>query len=192
MKKITLTDLVTQQDLRPTDVVLDCGGYEGKYTEQIIDKVSKVFILEPVPEFYEKCVEKFKDNPKVSIFNIGLASYTGKQKLYIRGGSSSMYEGLADKYKSNHTKPTDIEVCRACNFFNSYRFDVLKFNCEGAEYSILNDIADLLPNFRELLIQFHKLKNIDYRPYNELLSKTHKKVFEQNDWEIWRKFQVQQ
>jgi phospholipid N-methyltransferase len=55
--------------------VMDLGGYTGIWSQKIIDKYNcNVFIIEPVKEFYNILLDKYRDNPKVHILNVGVST----------------------------------------------------------------------------------------------------------------------
>ena len=59
-------------DLNEDSVVMDLGGYTGIWAQQIIKKYNPNFyIIEPLPEFYNILVDKFKENKKVNLLNVG-------------------------------------------------------------------------------------------------------------------------
>jgi FkbM family methyltransferase len=61
--------------LNENSIVVDLGAFHGVWASQIIEKYNpNVFLFEPVKEFYDYLVDKFQNNPKVKIFNYGIAA----------------------------------------------------------------------------------------------------------------------
>ena len=55
-------------DLDEKSIIMDLGGYNGIWVQQMIDKYNPhVYILEPVLEYYNNLVNKFVNNNKVKI-----------------------------------------------------------------------------------------------------------------------------
>jgi hypothetical protein len=55
-------------DLSENSIIMDLGGYKGLWAQQMIDKYNPhVYILEPVPVFYETMLTKFSNNKKVRL-----------------------------------------------------------------------------------------------------------------------------
>jgi len=68
--------------------------------------------------------------------------------------------------------------------------DVVKINCEGAEYAIIDDLdrSGWLGNIPEIFIQHHKIKDWEelYKTMAEKLSKTHKLTNQIKTWQLWK------
>ena len=181
---VTHQELVDAQDIRNGDIVLDCGGYQGDYTAEVLKRYDvSIIILEPQKEFYKYCKERFKDDTRVLVLDYGLGKRTQEQKFYLgqRKDSSSIYEGRA--YKS--TGNTTVQMRNAQEFFDEYPCDVAKFNVEGAEYDIL-DVLNISP-IREILLQFHNIKDYSRKKYRAKMSRTHTGKYLGGHWETWRR-----
>ena len=185
MKSVPMYDfLVSQQNIQNGDIVLYCGGYKGEYAEEVLKLHDvQVIILEPQIEFYEYCKKKFENDERVLVFNYGLGRKTEEVEFYLgqRKDSSSIYEGRS--YKS--TESTRTFIRNAQEFYEEFPFTVAKFNAEGAEYDIL-DVLNIEP-IREILLQFHNIKDYSRNNYREKMRITHTGVYLKRHWEIWRK-----
>lgn len=174
-------ELVSRQDIRPGDIVLDCGGYKGEYTEALLEQHDvQVIILEPQREFYELCRKKFEGNERVLVFDYGLGRKTETRPFYLgeRKDSASIYEGRA--YKK--TGEISVKIRNAQEFFEEFNCHVAKFNIEGAEYDIL-DVLTYQP--REILLQFHNIKDYSRKDYRNRFD-SYRKIYLGRHWEIWR------
>jgi FkbM family methyltransferase len=60
--------------LGPDGVLYDVGGNVGSFTDLVLQKLPdvEVYIFEPVKEYYDYIVERFKSNPKIKAFNCAL------------------------------------------------------------------------------------------------------------------------
>lgn len=60
--------------LGPNGVLYDVGGNVGSFTDLVLQKLPdvEVYIFEPVKEYYDYIVERFKSNPKIKAFNCAL------------------------------------------------------------------------------------------------------------------------
>ena len=151
--KVKIKDLVDLHKAGPNSVVVDVGAFKGEYAELMIAKFDCfVIMFEPQPDCYQFLKEKFKGNPKVEIYNKAIGKY-GRQKFFVNGLSSSLF------VQSDNS--IELQVESLFSFINGFP-DILKLNCEGSEYDILEDLIDrkMLSEIPEILVQFHKIKTI--------------------------------
>lgn len=156
--------------------VIDCGGYIGKYTEEILERFNcQVILFEPIPEYAEVCRKKFKDNKNVEVIQKAVGK-DGEIGIFKKGESSSQFR---------NGEKTMVESISLVPFIKNV--DILKLNCEGGEYEVLRDLDEhnLLKDIKEILVQFHEIgEDIEY--YRKLLSKTHKQIYSFK-WDLWIK-----
>lgn len=140
-------------DLNENSLIMDLGGYTGIWAQQMIDKYSPyVFIIEPVPNFYNSMVYKFKDNEKVKLLNVGIATENKEGEIFLNGDASSSISNSGQKI--NITFLTIEEIFKK---FNLQKIDLLQINIEGDEYLLLENMlqSGFINNFKNLQIQFH-------------------------------------
>jgi len=172
--------------LDESSIVFDIGGYEGGWTDDIYNNFKcNIYVFEPVKNFYEKIVLRFKKNKKIKVFQFGLSKGNSKEVIFLNVDSSSLY-GKGEK--------EIIEIRDFKEFIkieDIKNINLLKMNIEGAEYLLLEGIIDegLLNMFENIQIQFHK--NVDdYKGRRDVirkhLSKTHKQEYNfPFVWESW-------
>ena len=140
--------------LSKNSIVFDIGGYVGDFAHEIHIKYGcKVYIFEPHPVFYEKCVQRFEGNTNIINLNYGLSDTTGEFELADSVDGSS-FLNLNGK---------NTVLCEVKNIFDVLKdleinnIDLMKINIEGGEYPLLQHIADNdkldIVNFYQ--IQFH-------------------------------------
>lgn len=79
------------------DIVVEVGGYKGVYAEHILaSRDPRLYVLEPVPEFFSDLEKKFGSNTNVTLLNYGL----GKPGLSSFGLSNAGTGSYADKDKN--------------------------------------------------------------------------------------------
>jgi len=140
----------------------DFGTHRGQEIDCVIKNLAKanilyrIFSFEANPELHKKLQKKYKSNDNVVLYNLAIASVTGKLLLYKSNrkdaDGSSLY-----KDKRNVTEEGAVEVCTikfsswlALNNINlNGPVNVLKANIEGAEYDLFIDLEknDLLKHF---------------------------------------------
>jgi len=170
-------------NLNKNSIIFDIGGYLGDFTEKISKKFeSKIYLFEPNLEFYEKCLNKFKNNKNIKCFGFGLGKTNGEFYLSDNKEASSTVR-ILDK---NKTKKIKIKkVSDIIEELKINKIDLMKINIEGGEYDLLFFLIekDLISRINNLQIQFHSFvpnaKNNREKIIN-LLKKTHK-----NDWSYY-------
>ena len=144
---------IFNHNLNEDSIVLDLGGYVGVWAQQVVDKHnSNVYVIEPLTQFYDEMVEKFKSNPKVCLLNVGVATENKKDFIYLGGDSTS----------SNLENGTKVEVefrtiSRILDEWGLAGVDLLQMNIEGDEYLMLESMLKdgTIDRFKNIQVQFH-------------------------------------
>lgn len=178
--------------LNQDSVVFDLGGYMGDFAQDIHQKYGcKVYLFEPHPEFYRKCVQRFEGNDKIFPLNFGVSDENGKFTLSDSLDGSSFLN-------PNHAEGELLE-CELREFFavlsdlGVEHIHLMKLNIEGGEFPLLQHIADrdALDTVEAYQIQFHSfIEGADARRDRILsaLAKTHKQTWcYKFVWENWTK-----
>jgi len=140
--------------LNENSVVLDLGGYKGKWAEQIINLYNPyIYLVEPIKPFFDDLSLKFKDNPKVKILNAAVSSEDGFEEMCIDQDSSSFFTS-----KGEIVKVEVMKIDNVLNKFNLNNIDLLQINIEGYEYKLLEYMVEsnLMANIKYMQIQFHQ------------------------------------
>lgn len=129
-------------------IFLDVGAHNGQTLQEVVLPgygFETIYAFEPMPTQYEILVERFARDPRVRIFNYGLADSTGPRPVY---GDNSRLEASIYSTKED----VDADVVTECAFYSASEFFrdyipvggtvIVKLNCEGAEVPILRDLAD--------------------------------------------------
>lgn len=171
-------------------LVFDIGGYRGDFAAAIHERYGcTVYIFEPVKEFYEYCVSRFKDNHKIICLNYGLSSKDDWLDIGLAENASSFNSPLATKNKDR------VEVrCinKIIDELRVKRIDLLKINIEGGEYDVLPALLSSgkigLVNY--LQIQFHNFIQDAKEQRDEIrsqLRRTHVEMWNYPFiWESWK------
>lgn len=86
-------------DLFPKEenaLFLDIGGNQGAIVDVLLrkNKNCKVYSFEPNPEVYRLTHLRFKNNPRVTVYNFGLGEKEGSFKLHIPEYRGYKFDGL--------------------------------------------------------------------------------------------------
>ena len=175
--------------LNENSVVFDLGGYMGDWSQKIAAIYSPyIYIFEPVPKYYSLIVDKFKHNPKISVFSFGLFGATKTEMLALEKDGSSIYGSSGDVI--------EISLVDAYEFLAEHdikEIDLMKINIEGAEYPLLKRMIQkgIVERCSDIQIQFHTFYSDAVKLRNEIrnaLQNTHKLTYDYPFvWENWRK-----
>jgi len=173
--------------LSEDSIVMDVGGYEGKWTSDIFSKYKCfVYVFEPVQSFYNNIVKKFNGKDKIKLFNYALSNKNGNTKMCVNKDRSSMFVG---KLNSEINMRDISEVIEELNLNT---IDLIKINIEGAEYDLLDHIIEknILTKFKNIQVQFHNFyPNAKERrdTIRKFLNETHEISFDYPFiWESWK------
>lgn len=144
-------------------IIFDCGGFKGEYTDDIIHKYNcNVYIYEPIKEFSDRLINKYKNNKKIHVINKAIYKRIGKEKFYLGGISNEGSSLIKEKY--NVGKEIIVETTTIDNELNINKIDkldLIKLNVEGSELDILeNTSIDTLKKIKQIQLSAHFNKGI--------------------------------
>ncbi len=174
--------------LSSQSVVLDIGGYRGDFAAAIYERFGcTVYVFEPVAEYYNQCVARFKNNDKIICLNFGLSSANGTLDISVSEDASSLvvHSNLAtDRVKIRSISEVIEELALE-------QLDLVKINIEGGEYDVLPALIESgnIEKVKFLQVQFHTfIPNavIKRDSIREMLKLTHKEDWNYEFvWESW-------
>lgn len=174
--------------LLSTDVVLDCGGYEGNWAAGIFEKYHcTVHVLEPVKRFYDQIARRFADTAKVYVHNVGIGAETRMAKFSIKGDMTGEF---ADNPETEEVQLKSVE-----DVFEELALKevaCMKLNLEGGEFAVVERLLDtgLINNVAALQVQWHDVAPNAAERYEALqrrLARTRRLTFD-HGW-IWQSWQ---
>lgn len=157
-------------NLTPDSIVIDAGGYQGRFAEEIVKRYNcRVYSFEPV--FYRHCTS----TDKILFFPVGLWSKTMLTDFAIKGDMTGKW---ADGPSVHVVLVNVVEVLKAFP-----QIDLLKLNIEGAEYEVLDAIlnAGLQTSIKNIQVQFHALSDemgARYESIRARLLETHELTYD--------------
>ena len=165
--------------LDSNSIVVDAGGFEGKWASSISEKYDpNIYVLEPIKEFFEKIKVKLELNPKVTLLNYAISNRTCDATMSIDGWGSTLFDSEANLLEN--VKCLGVE--EFLELYNITQIDLLKLNIEGSEYDVLEKLIELnfIPNIKNIQIQYHSYfpSSIERRnAITEKLSATHERTW---------------
>lgn len=175
-------------DLTPDSVVLDCGGYEGRWADGINEKYHcHIHIFEPIAKFCFDIQRRFAREPKINVYNIGVGGSSGIVPFKIKGDMTGAY---ADNPETEWVNIQDVnEVFERLKLTE---MALMKLNVEGSEFPIIEKMLEkgLLSCVLNLQVQWHAVVPDYQARYDALqmrLAESHELTFEHGwIWQNWR------
>jgi len=169
-------------DVEVDDVVVDVGFNYGLYSLMALKKGAKeIWGFEPNYRIYNNLKKYFPDQEKVHIFNFAVWDRNSLTTFYDDIGhlGSGIYETLPKESVLDSYEVRTINLYDFLIYHNILHIDLLKIDCEGTEYDIIECIPnDYLKNVKKIHIEYHM--NDDGINLQRMLTKLEQCGFEVN------------
>ena len=150
--------------VQPDWKVIDIGAGTGEYTlfaaARLKQAGGQVFAFEPFPESFALMQENLRLNKitNVQVFPEAIDSVTGELVLDLAGGEPLQFQSR-DR-KADHEESTlrvkSLSLAEALQKAGLESCDLLKLDCEGAEYAILMAAPySVLEHTRHIVMEYH-------------------------------------
>lgn len=140
------------------DIVVDIGGHIGSFTVKAAAQcpAGHVYTFEPFPPTFSILDENVKGINNVTIFNKAVSDHTGKERLYL--SKKNPAENSLLRTTDIHTT---VELVSLDDIFSDLgidHIDLLKLDCEGAEYKIIANAKTKLDHIKKIVMEVHEPK----------------------------------
>jgi FkbM family methyltransferase len=151
--------------------IIDIGahfGYFSIFANKNTAPDSLIIVIEPGKSNLNRLVNNIKDNAITNIksLNYAVSGKSGPVKLYL---GRSLNHSIVENYLLNQNQNNDFELVEAKTLEeivvenNLEKIDFLKLDCEGAEYSILeNTPGYIYDRITTISMEFHDLKDKNF------------------------------
>jgi FkbM family methyltransferase len=148
--------------------IIDIGahyGYFSIFANKNTDNDSSIFAIEPNKSNFDRLVKNIRDSAITNIrsLNYAVSGESGTVKLHL---GRSLNHSIVENYILNQNQNDDSEMIEAKTLEEIIvenkilHVDFLKMDCEGAEYSILeNTPGDIFDRITTISMEFHDLKD---------------------------------
>lgn len=171
-------------------VVMEVGGYKGEWAGRIEGLYNpRIYIFEPIREYFEGLEERFKGNGKVEVIGAGLGVVDMEMMIGRNGDGSGIF-----KRELPQEKVKVIDIVRWLREKGIKEVDLMQLNCEGGEYGILRRLilTGTIRTFKNIKVQFHKVteqSEMDREEIRGLMKETHKESWCYPwVWESWERY----
>lgn len=144
-------------------IVIDIGAQIGCFTlkSAVIANKGRVFSFEPMKSNFEILERNIKLNnlKNVLFFQKGVSKDKGKRRLFLsldNTGGHSISTKRSERYET-----IDCVSLKEVILNNNLKYiELIKFDCEGAEYEIIYSLPNLIfLKIKKMVIEFHDFEN---------------------------------
>jgi FkbM family methyltransferase len=161
----------------PQATIIDIGAHIGTFSiySAIASKGGKIYALEPNGESFgilEKNVRDNKLTGKVIPLQYALSDHEGSQKLYL--DKENWGHSLTNTVLEDFEEVSTTTLSSLMEREQIIQCDLIKFNCEGAEFPIILSLGEqTLKKIKLMIILFHEdlAKGMSRRELMNFLSK---------------------
>ena len=166
-------------EILPTDTVLEIGAHIGTFTILASKKAKKVYSFEPHPENFSLLKENLALNniTNATLIKKAITEKKGTAELYlsnINTGSHSIFP------KSEKDNSVTVETTSLPDFIRTHKIkkiDLLKVDCEGAEYPIFFSLPDkTFEAIQQISMEYHPTEKYSIEQLKKLLQEHQFKV----------------
>jgi FkbM family methyltransferase len=165
--KLTLQQIGLQLDIRPDDIMIDCGANVGDVTSSFARTGAQVYAFEPNPLCFSILRRRFAMTPNVKCFNQGVmdrectltystAKPHGKWD-YLDVTITGSFKGVGNLEKDT----TEVQCVNLSDFIFSIGRNIrlLKVDIEGSEVEVLNNLLDTkaIDSIDLILVETHEM-----------------------------------
>lgn len=145
--------------------VIDIGANIGDVTGFLYEKFEPtIYSYEPNISCYKFMLDRFKDKPKINLFNTAVSNFDGKSNLYFHKNSKGIndvkyIQGATlrpEKDNIDNKKKIEIECINIKNILEeNKKIDLIKIDIEGSEYSIMPEIINYRDKIKMVICETH-------------------------------------
>lgn len=146
--------------LSDSSIVFNIGAHIGSF-EVYLKKYFKninIFSFEPNKENYNQLCKNVELNKLKNVFvnNVAVSDKTGKVYFADSDLNNDAYH-ISEKNQGTEIDSIDLDSFMAKN--NLKTIDMIKMDCEGEEYKILNNFKNI-KNIKALFLEYHKIDDV--------------------------------
>jgi FkbM family methyltransferase len=173
------------------------GGHLGDSTDKLkshVPKLKRIYVYEPIPEFFEKLKARFQDNLDIHLRNFAIVKTAGPITMDVFDDSTLARQTSRSLPQGNQTRSVEM-ICQGINLkdalqeVENIRETSILMNCEGSEYEILESLKNLPEKPFSILFQTHTTDENSYQKLYETRAQIAQDyipiICEDWAWDIW-------
>lgn len=160
-------------DIKNDDTIIDIGGHIGLFTLfcKQFSNAGKIFCYEPFIDNYKIFLDNVRMNNLNNVIssNMAVSKIDGNVPIYLSDDESG--HSMLEK-NSNSIQVESISLKKIFDMNEIQRCNLLKLDCEGSEYEIIESLPEnYFEKIDKLIIEYHFAKK-----YPELFTKLVEKL----------------
>jgi FkbM family methyltransferase len=173
---LNTNDYMDEYKIKEKNIVVDVGAHIGYFSiySSLNAKGGKIFAFEPYAESFEILKRNLEINQIKNVIpqNLAVAKKTGTSSLYLKNNfaiGNTIYKN------KNTDKKIDIKTISLKDIIetnNILEIDILKLDCEGAEYDILLNLDNqTIQKINKIVSEMHpNIENFKVENVKDFLS----------------------
>jgi len=163
--------------INANSIIIDVGAHIGSFTIKVAEMATKgkIFSFEPEPSNFRLLKKNIQINKlkNVCLFKKGIARETGRFKLYKFLPRETASYSIVAAFSQPFIMIDCVSLEETLRENEIKSVDLLKLDCEGAEYQILyNTPPECLVKINRIVIEYHDyLTNDNIEKLKEFLQK---------------------
>ena len=144
-------------EVKNNDVIIDVGAHIGLFSLLISKQCmsGKIFCFEPILENYELLVKNLQENHISNVYPYNIAVSDNEQKIKIYLNSDQAGHSMLLESKS-FIEVNSTTLKKIIDDHEIDKCDLLKIDCEGAEYGIIESLpTQYLNKIEKMIIEYH-------------------------------------
>jgi FkbM family methyltransferase len=151
--------------INQNSLVLDIGANIGDVSNFLYNKfMPTIYCYEPNISCHNYMLERFKNNPKIKLFNLAVSNFSGKSNLYFHINAKNIndpqyIQGATlrpEKDDIDLKKKIEIQCVDIKKILDDFKqIDLIKIDIEGAEYSIMPEIIKNKNKIKMIICETH-------------------------------------
>jgi FkbM family methyltransferase len=138
---------VPETQVKPGDVVLDCGAAEGLFSLATLARAKRIIIVEPSPLFIESLNKTFQEAGNVQILPCALSSQTGRGYL-SSGILNSVLTDIQNPIAEGAMTINTTTIDHLVDDLGLTSVDYIKGDLESHEFEVLKGAARTIEKHR--------------------------------------------
>ena len=169
--EVLLTDSYVRDLTLPSNpVVIDVGGFIGDFSLYAVKKLNarRVIVCEPSPRNFELLLKNIANNGYEDIIELVNKAVTDGRNLMMNTDAPDEYQCMVSGHIPSEQLLSNVPGISLGQLLRDHaveRVDLLKIDCEGGEFEILESMpGDVFGRIRNIVFEYHqvggKLKSV--------------------------------